>query len=286
MINFASDNASGAHPRVLDALVRANSEEARPYGDDGYTRQAEDAFKCLFGNDISVYFVLNGTGANVLSLKSITRPYHAIICADVAHINVDETGAPENITGCKLLTLPSENGKLRIADIEPLLHAKGVVHHSQPKVISITQVTEMGAVYTVNEVREIGDFAHDNGLYLHMDGARIANAAASLGVDISAFTRDAGVDVLSFGGAKNGLLFGEAVVFFDRSLGEEFGYLRKQNLPVALQDAFSHQSVHGTPNRRPVAEKCFACQCHGTTPGKGPSQDASCAHSKQRAGKT
>jgi threonine aldolase len=236
--NFASDNASGAHPKVLEAMVRANPDEARPYGDDDHTGQAEAAFQALFGSDISVYFVFNGTGANVLSLKSITRPYHAVICADVAHINVDETGAPEHITGCKLLPLPSDNGKLRIDDIRPLLNAKGVVHHSQPKVISITQATEMGAVYSVEEIRDIADFAHANGLYLHMDGARIANACAALDTNVAAFTRDAGVDVLSFGGAKNGMAFGEAVVFFDKALAEEFGYLRKQNLQLLSKMRF------------------------------------------------
>lgn len=219
-------------------MVRANPDEARPYGDDDHTGQAEAAFQALFGSDISVYFVFNGTGANVLSLKSITRPYHAVICADVAHINVDETGAPEHITGCKLLPLPSDNGKLRIDDIRPLLNAKGVVHHSQPKVISITQATEMGAVYSVEEIRDIADFAHANGLYLHMDGARIANACAALDTNVAAFTRDAGVDVLSFGGAKNGMAFGEAVVFFDKALGEEFGYLRKQNLQLLSKMRF------------------------------------------------
>lgn len=219
-------------------MVRANPDEARPYGDDDHTGQAEAAFQALFGSDISVYFVFNGTGANVLSLKSITRPYHAVICADVAHINVDETGAPEHITGCKLLPLPSDNGKLRIDDIRPLLNAKGVVHHSQPKVISITQATEMGAVYGVEEIRDIADFAHANGLYLHMDGARIANACAALDTNVAAFTRDAGVDVLSFGGAKNGMAFGEAVVFFDKALAEEFGYLRKQNLQLLSKMRF------------------------------------------------
>lgn len=238
MRNFASDNASGAHPKVMDAMLRANCNEAKPYGDDEYSTKAEAEFKRLFGDNISVYFALNGTGANVLSLKSITRPYHAIVCADVAHINVDETGAPENITGCKLLPLPSNNGKLNIDAIKPLLHAKGVVHHSQPKVISITQVTEMGALYTVEEVKVIADFAHENGLYLHMDGARIANAASALGVNVAAFTRDAGVDVLSFGGAKNGMAFGEAVVFFNKELGEEFMYLRKQNLQLLSKMRF------------------------------------------------
>ena len=238
MLNLASDNASGAHPRVLDALVNANAGDAKPYGDDEYTAKATAQFNRLFGKDISVHYVLNGTGANVLAIKSLTRPYHAVICADIAHINVDETGAPEHITGCKLLPVRSDNGKMCIADIEPQLDARGVVHQNQPKVVSITQATEMGAIYTVEEVSDLAEFVHANGMYLHMDGARIANAAVALGEDVAAFTRDAGVDVLSFGGAKNGMLFGEAVVFFDPKLGEEFIYLRKQNLQLLSKMRF------------------------------------------------
>lgn len=232
MINFISDNASGAHPAVLDAFVKANVGSALPYGDDMASAQAEAAFQKLFGKDIAVFFVMNGTGANVLALQSLTRSYHAVICSECAHIFVDETGAPENITGCKLLTIPSEDGKLHVKDIAPLLHAQGVVHHSQPKVISITQVTEMGALYSVEEIRTIAEFAHSHGMYLHMDGARIANAAAALGVPVHEFTCDAGVDVLSFGGAKNGMAFGEAVIFFTPGLSEGFSYFRKQNLQL------------------------------------------------------
>lgn len=232
MINFASDNYSGVHPRIMQALTAANEGCACAYGDDQYTAEAESAFKKLFGDDIASFIMVNGTGANVLGLASMIKPYHAVVCAEMAHINVDETGAPENILGCKLLTVATKDGKLTPQDVEQFLFAKGVVHHSQPKVISITQSTEYGALYTPEEVKTLGDYARKNDMYLHMDGARIANAAAALGVDVTAFTRDAGVHVLSFGGTKNGMMFGEAVVFFEKELAEGFGYTRKQNLQL------------------------------------------------------
>jgi threonine aldolase len=239
MINFASDNYSGVHPRVMQALAAANTGCVSSYGDDPYTAAADAAFKKIFGDDIASYIMINGTGANVLGLSSIMKPYHAVICSTIAHISVDETGAPENVLGSKLLTVDCKDGKLTPEDVEPFLLAKGVVHHSQPKVISITQSTEYGAVYTPQEVKALGDFAHENDMYLHMDGARIANATAALGVDVASFTRDAGVDVLSFGGTKNGMMFGEAVVFFDSTLSEGFEYLRKQNLQLLSKMRFA-----------------------------------------------
>ncbi len=242
MINFASDNASGAHPRIIEAVARANKGVASAYGADAHTAEADAAFKSLFGDDIAVFYAMNGTGANVMGLKSLIRSYHAVICSQMAHINVDETGAPEAAIGCKLLTLPSPDGKITPEQVKPLLAAQGVVHHSQPKAISITQATEFGAAYTPEEVRALADLAHAHGMYLHMDGARISNAAAYLGVDVNAFTRDAGVDVLSFGGAKNGLLFGEAVIFFNVSANPapaaDFPYLRKQNLQLLSKMRF------------------------------------------------
>lgn len=239
MINFASDNYSGVHPRIMQALATANEGCACAYGDDTYTADADSAFKALFGDDIASYIMVNGTGANVLGLAALMRPYHAVICSAMAHINVDETGAPENVLGSKLLTVESKDGKLTPKDVEQFLLAKGVVHHSQPKVISITQSTEYGAVYTPEEVKALGDFARENDMYLHMDGARIANAAAALNVDVASFTRDAGVHVLSFGGTKNGMMFGEAVVFFDPKLAEGFEYLRKQNLQLLSKMRFA-----------------------------------------------
>ncbi len=236
MDNFASDNASGVHPRVLEAMARVNSGWAGAYGDDAATQRADAAFRALLGDDIAVFYVVNGTGANVLGLKSLVRSHHAVVCTQVAHINVDETGAPEALVGCKLLALPAPGGKLTPDMVRPLLAARGVMHHNQPKVISLTQATEMGEVYTPEEIRALADFAHENGMFLHMDGARIANAVAYLGCSLAEATRDAGVDVLSFGGTKNGMAYGEAVVLFNASarpeLVEAFPYLRKQNLQL------------------------------------------------------
>jgi threonine aldolase len=235
--SFASDNNAGVHPQVLEAIAATNEGHVVAYGDDPYTDAAVELFRKHFGKDIEVYFVFGGTGANVLGLKAVTEPYHAIICADTAHINVDECGAPEKFTGCKLLSLPTNDGKIAVDQIRPFLEAVGFEHHVQPRVISISQSTEMGTVYKPREVKKLSDFAHKNEMLLHMDGARIANAAASLKVNLSDITRNVGVDVLSFGGAKNGMMYGEAVVFFDRSLAKDFKYIRKQgtHLPSKMR---------------------------------------------------
>jgi threonine aldolase len=224
---FASDNNSGVHPDVLVAIADANDGHAHAYGDDPWTERGLRAVRTHVGEDAAVSFVFNGTGANVLALTAMTRPGDAIVAAASAHIIVDECGAPERFTGCKLIGLQTPDGKLTPALVEPTMSIVGVEHHSQPKVVSISQVVETGTVYTPVEVRALADFCHSSGLYLHMDGARLANAAAALGLPISAFTRDAGVDALSFGGTKNGLLFGEAVVIFTPELAEGFKYLRK-----------------------------------------------------------
>ena len=226
--SFASDNNAGVHPLVMEALVTANQGHVIAYGDDAYTERAVKKFREHFGKDTQVYFVFGGTGANVLGLKAATQSYHAIICAETAHINVDECGAPEKFTGCKLLSLSTPDGKLRPSQMGPLLHGVGFEHHVQPRVISISQATEMGTVYTPRELKALSSFAHDHGMLLHMDGARVANAAAGLGVKLRAITQDAGVDILSFGGAKNGMMYGEAVVFFDPELARNFKYTRKQ----------------------------------------------------------
>lgn len=230
---FASDNNSGVHPRILEAINNVNHGHTIAYGDDPITYKAVDKFKQIFGNDIEVYFVFIGSAANVLGLKALTQPYNAIICSETAHINVDECGAPERFTGCKLLTVPTTNGKLTIEGIKKHMHGFGFQHHSQPKVISISQVSELGTVYTVDEIRTLADFAHSHNMFLHMDGARLANAAVSLGKGFKEFTRDAGVDVLSFGGTKNGMMFGEAIVFFNPQLAHDFMYTRKQGLQLA-----------------------------------------------------
>ncbi|HEX8097117.1 MAG TPA: low specificity L-threonine aldolase [Pyrinomonadaceae bacterium] len=235
---FASDNNAGVHPEILKAIEAANGGHTVAYGDDPYTAAAVQKFRGHFGEDVVVYFVFNGTGANVLGLQSVASSYQAVVCTEAAHINVDECGAPEKFTGCKLLTVPTEDGKLRAEQIEPLLHAVGNEHHVQPKVISVSQATEFGTVYTPEEIKALAEFAHANGMLLHMDGARIANAAAGLNVPLRDITADAGVDILSFGGAKNGMMYGEAVVFFDGKLGEDFKFIRKQGTQLASKMRF------------------------------------------------
>jgi len=235
--SFASDNNAGVHPRVMDAIAAANEGHVIAYGDDPYTASAVKLFRQQLGKDAHVFFVFGGTGANVLGLKAGTASHNAIICAHTAHINVDECGAPEKFTGCKLLPIVSANGKITVEEIKPLLHDVGFEHHVQPRVISVSQATEMGTVYQPAELKTLAKFAHDHEMLLHVDGARIANAAAHLKCKLKAITKDAGVDILSFGGAKNGMMYGEAVVFFDESLAKDFKYTRKQgtHLPSKMR---------------------------------------------------
>jgi threonine aldolase len=236
--SFASDNNAGVHPEVLDAINRANQGHVVAYGDDDYTRSAVKKFEEHFGPDIAVFFTFNGTGANVLSLQSLTRSFQSVLCSDFAHIYVDECGAPEKHTGCKLLPLPHTNGKISLDSVRQQYHGIGDQHHSQPRVISITQSTEMGTVYQPDEIRELAEFAHRHDMFLHVDGARIANAAVSLGQDLRQATRDLGVDALSFGGTKNGIMGGEAVIFFQPELSRDFLYLRKQSMQLASKMRF------------------------------------------------
>ncbi len=236
--SFASDNNAGVHPQILEAIVAANQGHVIAYGDDSYTAAANKRFREHFGKDIDVYFVFGGTGANVLGLKAVTESFQAVLCAETAHINVDECGAPEKFTGCKLLAAETTDGKLTADHLKRFLHGVGFEHHVQPRVISISQSTEMGTVYTAQELKALAKFAHSNGMLLHMDGARISNAAASLKVGLRQITKDAGVDVLSFGGAKNGMMYGEAVVFFDKSLARDFKYLRKQGMHLPSKMRF------------------------------------------------
>jgi threonine aldolase len=235
---FASDNNAGVHPEILEALTRANQGHVHAYGDDDYTRSAIKKFQEHFGPDIAVFFTFNGTGANVLSLQSVTRPFHSVLCSDYAHIYTDECGAPEKHTGCKLIPLPQENGKITLDSVKHAYHGIGDQHHSQPRAISITQSTEMGTVYQPEEIRALASFAHEHDMFLHVDGARIANAAVSLGQSLRQATRDLGVDILSFGGTKNGIMGGEAVVFFRPELAENFVYLRKQSMQLASKMRF------------------------------------------------
>jgi threonine aldolase len=230
---FASDNNSGVHPNIFQAMIEVNPGHTIAYGDDPYTVKAVDLFRKEFGSQIEIFFVFIGSAANVLGMKAATQPYHSIICAETAHINQDECGAPERFTGCKVLTCETPDGKLTVEMIKKHMHGIGFEHHSQPKVISITQPTELGTVYKPEEIEMIANFAHANSMYLHMDGARIANAAVSLNTDFKSFTSDVGVDILSFGGTKNGMMYGEAIVFFAPELKEGFKYTRKQGLQLA-----------------------------------------------------
>lgn len=235
---FGSDNHSGVDPEILKAIIEANKGYTIAYGYDEYTEKAFDKFREHFGEDIDVYFVYNGTAANILGLKAVTDSFNSIICSEVSHLNVHECAGPENFIGCKLITIPTKDGKLTIEKIKPYVSGFGDQHIAQPKVISITQPTEFGTVYTPQEIKKIADFAHKNGLLLHMDGARICNAAAYLKLGLREITRDVGVDILSFGGTKNGMMFGEAVVFFNKKLSKNFIYIRKQGMQLASKMRF------------------------------------------------
>ena len=227
-ITFASDNAAGVHPAVMDALEVANAGHALAYGDDRWTRDLATAMRDLFGAPVETLPVWGGTGANVVALACLTHASDAVVCADTAHIHTDEAGAPERMTGAKLLALPAADGKLVPEQLEGPATWLGDEHHPQPKVLSITQSTESGTLYTVDEIGALCDAAHRIGMVVHLDGARIANAAAALGVDVRSFTVDAGVDVLSFGGTKNGMMYGEAVVFLRPELASRAAHVRKQ----------------------------------------------------------
>lgn len=240
-VGFASDNTAGAHPRILDAVVRANSGYCKPYGADEYSDQMRDVFHGIFGDDTEVFLALSGTGANVLCLRAMLRPWQGVICADVAHINTDESGAPEWVCGSKVLPVPSIDGKMTPDSIDAYLPDIDNCHHSTPHVLSITQSTEKGSVYTRDEICALTEKAHKHGLFVHMDGTRLANAVASLeskGESIRSLTRDAGIDALSFGGTKNGLMLAEAVVLFNTSFADDFLTMRKQSLQLASKMRF------------------------------------------------
>jgi threonine aldolase len=235
---FASDNNSGIHPDILEAIHQVNHGHTIAYGDDPYTKAATEKIVDLFGGDVAVFFVFTGTAANVLGLEASLRSYHSVICAETSHIQQDECGAPEKFTGAKLLPVETPDGKLTPELVAKHLYGFGFEHHSQPRVISITQASEMGTIYTPSEIRNLAELAHSKEMILHMDGARIFNAVASLGVSFREITKDSGVDVLSFGGTKNGMMYGEAVVFFRKKLAENFLYIRKQGMQLASKMRF------------------------------------------------
>jgi threonine aldolase len=235
---FASDNYAGAHPEVLQALAEANGGHQISYGEDVYTERLHEVMAQHLGPDVEVFPVFNGTGANVLSLQSMLPRWGAVICTETAHINTDENGAPERVGGLKLLTVPTPDGKLTPELIDRQAYGWGDEHRAQPLAVSITQTTELGTAYTPDEIRAIADHIHPLGMRLHLDGARIANAAATLDVPLREFTTDAGVDILSFGGTKNGLLFGEAVVVLRPDVSSGLLYLRKMNMQLASKMRF------------------------------------------------
>jgi threonine aldolase len=235
---FASDNSATIHPEVLDAIARANQGHAFGYGHDPLTERLNERFAEHFGPEARAYAVWGGSGANVLCLRAACRPWEAVICTETAHMNVDECGAPETIAGVKLLAVPTEDGKLTPETVQPLITRLGDEHAVQPRLISISQSAELGTVYSAEETRALTDLAHQNNMLLHVDGARLSNAAAALRTSLAAITTEAGVDLLSFGGTKNGLLGAEAVVFLKPDLADGFEYLRKQSLQLASKMRF------------------------------------------------
>jgi threonine aldolase len=231
---FASDNNAPVAPDILRALEASNDGDVVGYGEDRWTQAAVERFHAIFGDGVDVYFAFNGTGANVLALSSALRPHEAVIAPDSAHLNTDECGALERFAGTKIVVVAARDGKLHPDDLRPLIGKAPDQHHVVPRAISISQATEFGTVYTLAEVRALCELAHDNGLFVHMDGARIANAAVALGVGLRGATRDVGVDILTFGGTKNGLMFGEAVVYFDPALhAGTAAFARKQTTQLA-----------------------------------------------------
>lgn len=237
MKSFASDNYSGIHSEIMEALVRANKNHQISYGDDEITCRTNKLFELEFGN-VDVLYTFNGTGANITALKCCTLPFQSVICSEYAHILVDECGAPTQSIGCSLLPLTTKNGKLTPALIRPLLKRIGNVHNTQPKVISISQSTEVGTVYTIEELKTLCKFAHEYEMYVHLDGARISNAVASLGVSLREATVDCGVDIMSFGGTKNGLMMGEAVLIFNDELKQNSTYFHKQTGQLFSKNRF------------------------------------------------
>ena len=236
--SFASDNNSGIDKKVIQAIIEANENHCIGYGEDIYTKKLFELLKEKFGNSILPFLTFNGTGANTLALKQVLKPYHSVICAQTAHINVDETSAPENIAGCKILPVDTIDGKIKIEDIKPFLSVKGDIHHSQPKVVAISNTTEVGTVYKKQELKDLADFCHENDLILFCDGARIANAAVSLGCDLKEITVDVGLDIWTIGGTKNGLLCGEILVFANKNIGQGFEFLHKTGLQLASKMRF------------------------------------------------
>lgn len=235
---FLSDNNSGVHPKVLEAIHKCNNGHEPSYGNDKYTEKAIELFREVFHRDVDVYFVTTGTAANIVGLSGLLQSFEGVVCLDTAHINVDECGALERFGGTKILYVPNKNGKLCTHDIKGFLKSLGDEHQVQPKVISISQITELGTVYTVDEIRKLADFAHANGMLLHVDGARIANGVVALNSSFKEMITDTGVDLLSFGGTKNGMMIGEAIISFNKDISKNFKYIRKQGMQLVSKMRF------------------------------------------------
>jgi threonine aldolase len=236
---FGSDNHAGVHPAVFAAMAEANRGHARAYGDDPWTTRATEALRRVLDDPgAQIAFVWNGTGANVVCLSALCRPWESVICTDSAHIATDECAAPEHISSVKLVSVPTPDGKLTPELVRPHINGFGFEHHAQPRVISVSQASELGTVYSLRELRALADIAHENRMFLHVDGARLANAAVGLGVGLGDVTHNAGVDAVSLGGTKNGMLAGEAVVLFDDARTEALPYVRKQTAQLASKMRF------------------------------------------------
>jgi threonine aldolase len=239
MRSFGSDNHSGIHPAILEAIYQANVNHTYAYGDDEYSEKLQQKVEEIFGANATIFPTFNGTGANICALRACVQPFHAILCSTTAHIFVDECGAPEYLTGTALKAIPTKDGKITVKMLEPFLDTFGFEHHSQPKVLYISQATELGTIYKSEEIKQLAQFLHANNMYLHVDGARLANAAATLQCSLKEITADCGVDIISFGGTKNGMLMGESVITFRSELAENMKYIRKQSTQLFSKMRFS-----------------------------------------------
>jgi len=237
-LSLGSDNHSGVHPRVMEALTAANRGHAHAYGMDPIAVEAEKEFKRVFGEPLDIEYLFNGTGANVLSIKTLLQSFETALVSDVSHLQLDECGAPELITGCKLVPVPTKSAKITPETVKPFLIRKGDQHYSQPRLLSITQPTELGTCYSLEEIRALKKLCNEHNLYLHMDGARLPNAAAFLNINLKQLTRETGVDVVSFGGTKNGLMGAEAILFFNPQLSKNLRYHKKQALQLPSKSRF------------------------------------------------
>lgn len=235
---FMSDNNSGVHPKIMEAIVNENKGHDHSYGSDSTTIKAEAMINELLGKETDVYFVATGTAANIIGLSGLLKSYEAVVCADTAHINIDECGALQRFSGSRILSVKNKNGKILKEDIEELLTSRGDEHQSQAKIISISQTTETGSLYSVEEIKELADFAHENDMLLHVDGARISNAVVALDSSFKEMITDTGVDLLSFGGTKNGMMMGEAIVCLNKELSKSFKFHRKQGMQLISKMRF------------------------------------------------